>query len=67
MEAALEDLLPQTVNAYGFRRGSTTALAIMPLRLLVERFREMGLPLAIQHIDVGEVSTEFSSVRPGLP
>lgn len=42
-----EDVLPQTVNASGFRRGSDIALAVMPVRLLAEHHREMGHQLAM--------------------
>lgn len=47
LKATLKDLVPQAVDAHCFRWGAEMALALMPLHLLVERYRELGLPLAL--------------------
>lgn len=44
LEGVLEDLLPQVVNGYTFRRGSDVAVALIPQHLAVERWREQGVP-----------------------
>lgn len=49
--SALAELLPQTMDAYAFRRRSDISVVVMPLRL-VEGYREMGYTLAFLQADL---------------
>lgn len=55
--AMLEDHLRQTKHADTYRRWSDVALASMPLRLAVERWRQQGLPLCMLHVDLEDASS----------
>lgn len=60
LEGMPDRLLPHDVNGYMYRRNSGVSLALMRLRLAVERWREQGIPLCMLQLDLEDA---FGTVR----
>lgn len=59
LHAIGEDTYPQRISAYAYRKGGSVDMAIMPIRLVVEKCREWGEPFHILQLDIRDM---FGSV-----
>lgn len=59
LQAIGEDICPQRINGYAYRKGGSVDLAMTPMRLVVEKCKERGEPLHVLQLDI---SNAFGSI-----